>query len=264
MVVRSALLIYLILSSVANAGAWLQPQGKGMAVLNATTFSADSYFDADGNEQPQDRFEKHEANLYAEYGANENWTVGTNLFFNRVEQSGGQNNGLADSELFARRKLYKTQKNILSLQPLIKLRSYYNNDAPPRGGSTSTDAELSLLAGTKTPLVNAEDYVDARLGYRTRNHDLANQIRYDVSMGLHIMPQVQIIPAIRGVVVENPNDTQTFREDGEQDSQWLKAEITALYTLHESAWLQASLFQHVMGEQSGAGRGISIGAGRRF
>ena len=258
------LLICLTRATSAQAGAWLQPEGHGLFIGQASYYTTDRYFDGNGTLKSQPRFSKYELQPYAEYGAREWLTVGGSAYAQSVVQSGTTNYGLADPELFARMRLYRSDRAILSVQPLVKLSSHFQDTSPPRGGSKSTDAELSALYGRNLRLISDRDYVDTRIGYRLRNNGLGDQWRGDVALGLGISDRIQLVPALRGILTPNRADASTFAEGGDLDYDMLKAELTGVYHLDASQWLQASVFTHIAGAQTGDGEGISIGYAQRF
>lgn len=260
----SLVLFAALLPMQSFAGAWLQEEGKGIAVLQATYFNTDEFFDDTGNRKSQTRFDKSEINVYGEYGLSEKLTIGANLFANYVEQGTEENYGLADSEFFLRTSIYETNAMVVSLQPLIKLPSEYENNSNLRGGSRSTDVELSALVGINQPIISNRDYLDLRAGYRERNRGLEGQWRLDATVGMYVSEDWLLTASARSVISDaNPNNV-TFREDGEQDYSQFKIEVGAQYALSEDYWLQLTGFQHVAGAQAGAGEGITIGIGMRF
>jgi len=265
-VLRPALYVFCLslFTEAAFAGAWLQPQGKGISVGSATAFTSDEYFDEAGARVSQATFRKYELQSYNEYGLSEHWTLGANLFFNRVTQSGTKNAGIADSEFFARRLLYQTDGMVISAQPLFKLPSDYADNTPPLGGSKSTDSELSILGGFHMPLISERDYLDMRAGYRIRSRGLSPQMRADVAYGIYLMQNLLVVPALRTVTSIHPDTNTVYREDGEQDYDLIKSELGLLYYMSDTHWLQFTVFQHNAGVLAGAGEGISIGIGNVF
>ena len=263
MLVRAFLsCLMLLIACPALAGAWLQPAGNGIAITQTTYFTSDEFFDTDSARQPQNKFTKYEWQPYVEYGLSERWTVGGTAYLNYVEQNSDDNYGLADAELFARTRLWRDDTSVLSLQPLIKSRSFYQDNSTPRGGSKSYDAELSLLYGQQFTLLSARDYVDLRLGYRWRSHSRKPQWRADAAVAIHLSDAWQLIGAVRAIYSETTS--RAFSENGDQDFKLLKTELTAQYAFNDRHWLQASMFTHVDGTMVGAGNGFSLGFGRRF
>lgn len=252
----------MLLPLPASAGAWLQEAGRTLLSRQATFYTTDEYFNEGGNATAQSRFSKEELNLYGEYGWSDHLTLGTNLFLNRVSQSGESNLGIADSEFFARLLLWKGKHSLVSLQPLIKLPSLYEQSGSPRGGTNSTDTELSLLMGHSFRLLSETDYIDARFGYRERSGQKA-QWRTDIAYGVTLTDQWQLVSAIRSIYAVEL-DTQSFSNSGTLDYDLGKAEITALYHIDYWQDVQFSYFSHIAGRQTGGGQGFSLGLTQRF
>lgn len=253
-----------LFASAAQAGAWLQPKGDGLVIGQATYYTTAKYFDAEGTLQRQSRFAKYELQPYIEYGLLDNLTLGGSAYAQRDTQAGGSDVGIADPELFARTTLWKGERQLVSIQPLIKLRSQFQSNNPPRGGSTSTDEELSLLYGLNINLFSPRDYLDASAAYRVRSGRLNDQWRAGAALGLQVADQWQIIPAIHMITSTGPKDSASFTENGDMDYDLLKLECTGIYQLDQKRWLQASLFHHAMGRQTGGGSGLSLGYAQRF
>lgn len=252
------------LSSPAFAGAWLQPEHQGLFIGQATYYTTSHYFDFDGNKQRQPTYKKYELQPYVEYGLFKNLTIGGSAYAQHVTQSGNSNQGIADPEIFARTRLWYDDKQVVSIQPLIKFNGTFKDSGSPRGGSKTTDAELSLLYGRNLPVLSNRDYLDVRAAYRTRNHGLSDQLRGDVAMGLGVTDRFMLIPALRGVAATDVNEAAVYSENGDLDYSVIKAEVTGLYTLNDQQWVQASLFKPVAGFQTGEGYGASIGFAQRF
>jgi hypothetical protein len=250
--------------SVVFAGAWLQPKGDGLLITQATYYSTDTYFDTQGRAQSQPTYRKYEFQPYAEYGVTDWLTVGSSAYLQSVAQSGGSNRGIADPQLFAKLRIWDDKTQTIALQPLVKFRSIFSSENAPRGGSRSTDAELSLLYGRNMPLITPRDYVDVRVGYRTRNRGLSDQILSDAVVGIKCTDAFEIAPAVRSVMATKPTDVAAYSENGDMDYHVIKAEVTAIYHLDSAQWLQAGLFKHVAGMQTGDGYGITLGYAQRF
>lgn len=255
--------LLILLPGLAYAGAWTQAQGRGLFIAQATYFTGNKFFNADGDLDSQSRFSKYELQPYAEYGITDAVTVGGTAFLHRVQQSGDENYGLGDPEVFLRTRLWHDDTQVLTLQPLVKLPSTYSEHGTPRGGNTAFDGELSLLYGRNLQLVSNRDYLDTRIGYRARGHHLNPQYRADIALGLQLSDAWQLIPAVRGILAEEIEE-EPFSESGDLDYDLVKTEVTAAYRLNAKRWVQATLFTHVAGRQTGAGHGISIGMAEDF
>lgn len=257
-------LVYLSFSGAAQAGAWLQPQGQGLAIANVTYYGTSKYFDSAGELQKQPRFSKYELQPYVEYGLLDRLTVGGTAYAQTVSQSGNRNWGLADPEFFARTRLWNSETQVVSVQPFVKFGSHFTDDSPPRGGSKSTDYGLALLYSRNLHLLSEHDYVDSNVAYRTRSRGLSDMVQFDTALGVNVTEAIQLIPALRGTMAVSPTDAAVYSENGELDYSVFKAELTGIYHLNEQQWVQAGFFKHVAGVQTGDGYGMSLGFAQRF
>lgn len=256
-------ILALCVAPAAWAGAWVQPKGQGLFVAQAGFYSTDRFYAADGSEQSQPTFSKIELTPYAEYGLLDNLTIGGTAYLQDAFQSGNSNLGIADPQIFARSELWGDDSQHLSLQPLVKFASGFEHRAPPRGGSRSTDFELSLLYGRSFHLVSNRDYLDLRGGYRLRANRLGDQFLADVAAGFGIAEHWLVIPAFRQVVSLGTVGG-TFSESGDLDYDLSKVELTSQYRLDTQRSLQLSLASHVAGAQTGAGYSITAGLAEAF
>lgn len=257
--------VWFAYTSPAYAGAWLQPRGQGEFIAQSTYYTSTEFFDRDGFTEAQPRFSKYELQPYVEYGLRDNLTIGGTFFAPLTRQSGNEKLGIADPELFVRTMLWHNDTNRLSIQPLVKAKSLYrNSDSTPRSGSKSYDAELSLLYGRNLTLISDRDYLDTRLGYRARSGSLHNQLRVDVAVGVQPIPDWYVIHAVRGVIATHLPENEPFSENGDLDSDLLRAEIGVAYNLNATRRLQVTAFTHAAGRQTGAGFGVTTGFTQRF
>ncbi len=256
--------LFLCTISTAQAGAWLQAPGHGQFIAQATYFTSNKYYDRAGNQSSQARYSKYEFMPYLEYGLFKNLTIGGTASLQYDRQGGLDNAGLADPEIFARTSLYKDDVQVVSLQPLAKFRSAFERSGTPRGGSNSTDLELSLLYGRNLKLLSTHDYLDLSVGYRYRSTDLNNQFHADAALGLQATPSLQIIPAIRTIFAQKMSNGVAFSQNGNQDYDLIKLELGARYQLSQRQALGLNLFSHVDGRQTGNGTGVTLSVAQQF
>jgi hypothetical protein len=254
----------LTLPATPQAGAWLRAADEKMISARYSYYQSDEYYNRDGVINPQPTFRKHELNVYGEYGMTTNWTIGTNLFLNEVEQSGVTNIGLADSEFFARTQIYNSDKATLALQPLVKLPSWYQKSNSVQSGSDSTDGELMLLYGYNLPAFSPRDYLDVGVGYRMRGRSLSNQYRSYATYGLHLGKNLSLVPAIYITKATSIPESDNFQQNGEQDYDLTSLNITAFYTLPKGSRLYAGFTAEVAGVNTGIGQSVTLGILRNF
>lgn len=263
--VLSLSLLSLLPALPAHAGGWVQEKGDTLFINQLTYFTSNHYYDRSGNTQKEPSFSKLEYQPYLEYGLDEAYTIGGDAYLQRAWQNGSNNTGIADPEIFLRARLYHDNNQVFSLQPLVKLPSLYeDNSRTPRGGSRSTDTELSLLYGRNLHWLSDRDYLDTRLGYRVRNRGLNNQTKADLAIGLSPAANWQVIPALRYVRADSLGNSATFTENGEMDYDLLKAELGVAYQLTPKDWVQLTVFDHLAGRQTGSGDGVTVAYGVHF
>lgn len=248
----------------AHAGAWVQPAGKGLFISQFGYFESDKYYDASGDKVSQSTYRKYEYMPYVEYGVTDTITVGGTASLQHDRQSGSSNTGIADPEIFLRTAVWKDAKQVVSLQPLVKVTSLFEDDSAPRGGSTSTDLELSALYGRSVNLFGPNDYLDLRAGYRHRLDNLNDQVRLDALLGLELTDRLQLIPAIRSIISTGVKDTAAYTENGEQDYTLVKMELGVAYKLDDNRTIGMTVFDHVEGRQTGNGKGVLLGYALNF
>ena len=265
------LLLTLAYCPAVSAGAWLQQPDRLLYATTQSAYSSHAYFDASGNRTAQPAFLKAESNHYLEYGYDEDWTLGANLFAQLLRQEVAarsevsDNMGLADSELFAKYLVWKNDQAVLSLSPLIKLPSLYAHSALPKAGSDSMDAELSLMAGYGFSYDEGHHFVDARLGLRHRfDTALEDQIKFDIKLGYELYPNWFVIPAISLTAATATPSAINYSESGQNNYHLLKLEGTVLYKLDDRTYIQFGAFEHVAGRNTGEGVGALFGVGRQY
>ena len=258
--------VVFLLASItsAHAGAWLQPEGHGQFIANASYFTSDKYFTSTGDRQSESRYSKYEFQPYLEYGALANLTVGASVALQDDSQSGTTNYGAADPELFLRTALWRDGTQVLSLQPLVKFASTFEHDGTPRGGSKSTDAELSLGYGRSFRLVGPRDYIDLRTGYRYRSGELHDQLSADAVLGLNVAPKWQLVPAVRTIFPTEMTRSPVYSENGDQYYQLVKLELSTLYQMDSTRSFGLTAFDHVDGRQTGDGLGVTLSFAKQF
>ncbi len=73
--------------SGASAGAWLQPQGEGLAIAAPDFSESTRYFDSNGRLIPIPAYQKFSLGTYIEYGLSDEFTLVAQPFFDSDKQS---------------------------------------------------------------------------------------------------------------------------------------------------------------------------------
>ena len=174
----------------AIAGAWTQPAGVFYEKFAFNYYSADHIFDSSGNRirtPLNGKFSDHNLSNYFEIGITDRVTAITSLTYKWLhnEYTGAdiRANGLGDTDLGARIKLYDGRAGIVSSQFILKIPGAYGStDALPLGNG-QYDFEARLLYGRSLwPMIPG--YANIEAGYRWRAGAPSNEFRYLGEFGM--------------------------------------------------------------------------------
>lgn len=255
-------------SDAVLAGAWTQPEGKGLAILNIWYYQANDTFNNSGQEVPQLRYQKDDINPYIEYGLTDAITLGTNLSLQHVNQkvSNGEwsNWGLGDSEFFARFKLWQQDNWIVSTEPLIKLPSPGSLIDQPPIGSDDPDAAIKLAVGYGFNAFGHHHYVSGDAQYRYRFGSPENQMRYELTAGIGVAKDWQVLPQL--FITHRTKDPLVvgYTQTSADDYNLTKLQISAVYQFRDDIAFQVGAFSHVDGKNVGSGEGALFAVWKDF
>ena len=256
-------------SCVCEANPWLQKSGHGIAILTYSQYETDHYFNADGDRTPQPRFAKRELNPYLEYGWNEDWTLGGSLFLHHLEQVDASgltqdNWGLGNSEIFARRHVWSEGRASLSADALLALPATYETKAEPRAGRSDYDVAFAVNAGTNYTLFGRDHFAAFRTMYRHRVGLLQDQVHLEARTGLSLSDDWMVLPELLWTLPVQGVSAVARSVAGQNDYRLLKGQLSAVYSLDDHNRVQAGLFRHLDGADTGGGGGVLLSVWRSF
>lgn len=247
---------------ICHAGAWVQPAGHFQLIHNVVFYSTGESFAPDGHRRDDPGFRKLEVNPYLEYGASDDWTLGTSFFFQYLEQDdakGGSlsNRGLGEMEWFARYQLLREHGYALAIQPLVNLPGHYFDKRGPIAGREDWDAELAALSGYGFSWRGRHHYVDAKAAYRYRSGPLRDQYRLSAVAGLQLDDDWQVMPELH-FTGRAQGGANVLSLGGQNDYELLKAQLSLVWRFNEHYALQLGGFRHIAGKDTGAGGGAMV------
>jgi hypothetical protein len=260
----TAAISLVLVSAPAFAGAWLQPQGKGQIILNNFYYTADTFFNNQGQRQSQSEYHKYELNPYIEFGWSDQLTLGANLSVQRTSQNTTSNYGLGDSEFFGRLRLWQKDNFVLSVSPLVKLPALDNSSDRPKIGSSHPDAGLGLAAGYGFDAYGQHHFTDISALYRYRFGDPENQVNITATLGLGLSERWMLMPQVFATYRTDKPDVAAFTQSSGDDYNLVKLQLSAVYKLNDKTSLQFGGFADVDGNNTGVGRGILFSLWRNF
>ena len=181
--------LILISAGSVFAGAWTQEKGKSYHQVAANYYYADEEYNADGDSRPMafnGEFTDSNLNYYTEYGILDELTVMASVYYKMIEREDDyykyETNGMGDVDLGARYRLHSSGIGIFSLQGLVKIPEFYDEDDALPLGNGQYDYELRLLYGRSLwPMIPG--YMNLEAGYRWRAKAPSDEFRYLVEIG---------------------------------------------------------------------------------
>lgn len=238
------------------AGAWPLPEGQLQVINTVSAYSSDTRYDNFGNPLAQPTYNKHEYNPYIEYGLTDDITVGANLFLQRASQNGSVNYGIADSEFFLKKQIWKSGGYVASIQPIVKLPRLWEQDNTPMIGSSHMDVGVSALGGYGFEMYDLSHYVEVETGYRYRFGDPENRFLLNATAGVGVTGSITIMPQVfTAWRATNPSGAPTFTQTTQDDYDLVKLQLSGLYRASDTVAYQAGVFGDVYGRNAGKGQG---------
>ncbi|MDE3000332.1 MAG: hypothetical protein OXU79_14755 [Gemmatimonadota bacterium] len=195
-------------SSIAYAGGWTQPKGKGYFKLSQQIISAESLFRANGSKTVIPTVSGYTTSLYGEFGLIDRVTlVGYMPFYTNfsVDAEGfDPTTGLGDWDVGVRIGLLTAGTTVVSLQALAGLPlGDSGGDIVLWSGDGEFNQHVSLQVGHSLYPVPA--YLKGEIGYNNRkssddrDDNYADELRYSLQAGYTIAERVGVSLSLRGI-----------------------------------------------------------------
>ncbi len=264
---KSLILLGLFVCGEANAAAWTLEKGHGQIINNFTYYESSKYTDANGHSSAQPSYNKYEYNPYIEYGLTDTVTLGLSPSLQYVTQQIGindeENANLADTEFFIRKRLFSDGRNIISIQPMVKLPGAYNSGDLPQLGQNQMDYELRLLYGRNFG-IQGRHYLNTEIAYRVRTETPGDEIRLASTLGYRVNERWQILGETQGTfAVDGAGGGSTLLSNS-FDYDLVKLQLSTLYWFNPKWALQFGGYQSVYARNTGEGGGALLGLWYRF
>jgi hypothetical protein len=254
-------LIFVSVVPVFAAG-WTQPEGTGVAIVQASFYTTEEFFTETSDEVAQPRFSQYQLNPYTEYGITDDWTIGSSVFLHYLEQETDTgidtNYGVGALEVFGRYQLYRNAENAWSLEFFTKLPSSYAEAANPRAGRDEFDLGTAVGYGHSFSWLGEYHYWDTRLAYRHRFGRLTDQVEVMSRLGITLNERITLMPLVQAILPVS-GISQLRSVSGQNDFRLYKLQFSALYEIMPDIGIEAGVFSHVAGENTGGGGGGLIG-----
>ena len=190
-VLLALMMVLALFFSIENvsAGAWTFDKGKSYNRIEANVFYADENYDQEGDKAAMDdggEFRDTNLKYYLEYGVWDHTTLIASLYYKYLIKENDLRKdetwGLGDIELGLKHRLWQGVGGVFSAQGLVKIPEAYDTDDNVPLGDGKYEGEIRLLFGQSLWKL-FPGYCNVELGYRFREGDAQDQIRYVVELG---------------------------------------------------------------------------------
>lgn len=173
----------------AWGSAWTRPEGDLLVLLPTSYTYADESFDSNGDRVDRaDKFTMVEFSPLIEYGVRDSFTLGMQPKYRKVwiesaEGTTDSNSGLAESDFFARQRLWGRNEASLALQVGVKVPISPDEDASVALGRDQYDGEIKLAYGNRHSLGNGRIFYSGETGYTKRWEVPADEAFFNAFIG---------------------------------------------------------------------------------
>ena len=249
----------------ARAAPWVQPEGEGIVILQATPYSAGTRgFDTAGRPNGTGSFGRFElASPYWEHGVTSRWTVGLQprLQAAWLTDNGrtSTNVGLADVSAFARYQVHRGRLDVFSVQATLATPGVDGAGSTPRIAEPNMGAEIRGLYGIGTQLPwNMTGFATAELAYRGRIGNAADEARVDIGFGLRPVPHwLLMLQSFSNLGLRNNGR-------GGADYSVSKLQATAVYEFNRTWAVALGYIRDVAGRRVPLGQGAVLALWYRY
>lgn len=173
----------------ALGSAWTQPDG-GLSILLPTSYTyADESFDSSGDRVDRaDEFTMVEFSPLIEYGVTDSFTLGMQpkyrtVWIETAEGTTDSNSGLAESDFFARQRLWGRNEASLALQVGAKVPISPDEAARVALGRDQYDGDIALAYGNRHTLGSGRIFYSGEVGYTKRWEVPADEAFFNAFIG---------------------------------------------------------------------------------
>ncbi|TCT08032.1 hypothetical protein [Aquabacter spiritensis] len=204
----------------ARSGAWTQEESAGAAFLQTTATWSDAAFESDGERLSAPAYDKVTTQLFLEYGATDWLTL---LFApellqvdvgRAVDAPAARYSGSGYTDIGARLRLAHGSWNdggwVVSAQGILRVPGAKPGEGRAAIGYVDAEFDARLLAGLSFDLVGLPSFVDLELAQRFRFGAAPDEVRFDATLGVEIVPGWLALLQSFNVISEGAGDADPF------------------------------------------------------
>jgi hypothetical protein len=239
------------------AGAWTLEQGNGIAIVTATTSTADHVFGFGATP----RYDKTELQALIEYGFTDRFTGILNPGLQHIDIAGpidAQRTGLGYTEVGGRFQFLRGNAWVLSGQTTVRVPGTNDTSNPAAIGYTGVETDVRALFGYSFAVGAMPAFIDLQLAQRFRAGAPPDELRLDATFGLQAAPRWLLLAQSFNVISEGSGSPPFASYD------YYKLQLSAVYALTPALSLQAGAYTTYAGSNALQENGLVLGAWFRF
>ena len=256
-----AILALLAATDQATAGAFNEPEGHGVAIVDLTLSEGSRYFDGYGKLTSSPSFKRGDTSAYVEYGVTD-WLMAVIRPDLTAVSLGGTPSahytGLGPSEAGAQVRLLAFGPAVLAAQGSFRLPGSTDTHNRALLGDTARSADARVLAGYSFSLGPYPAFVDAEVAYRFRDQGAPDEIHSDLTLG--VRPIAELLLMLQAFdTTDLGKGTPWFPHE-----RFTHIQAAAVYDFTESWSGELAGYTTVFGRQSLRENGLTTAVWYRF
>lgn len=251
----------LCVPSVAWAGAWTLPEGTGQWLTTLTGTTSTSYFTYSGLASTP-RYSKQELGVLIEYGVTDRLTAIFDPGLQNIDiapPTNAERFGLNYTEFGARYGFFESQDWVVSGQTTLRIPGTTDTSNPAAIGYTDVEADFRALLGHNFKAGDMPAFFDFEVAERWRTDGYPSEFRFEGTLGLKVYPRWMLLLQSFNVISEG-SGISIFGGSYE----YYKVELSALYTLTDTWWLQFGGVSTYAGRNALQENGVILGVWHQF
>ena len=264
MTLRSQLMLSILCFTVTTllyAGAWVESKGKGLVILTGRRYISDQFFTSGGRLISNPTYAKNEIDLYTQYGATVDLTLGA--YFSALESHTGNTGtagGVNDILLFGRYLFWSSGTKVASVQLAAdKLGRANTLNIPPQNSSFNTMESVQFGISNKIPYLPHYWFIDMSTGFIQR-YSAGNQLQINLTAGYKMRGETMwfMLQNYNTLDIDHPSYPQG------ENYHLLTLAPSVVFWINPMISLQAGMTQDFYGQNVGKGRGFFLASWLRF
>lgn len=247
--------------SIANGGAWVQPEGGGQVIITGTGSSAVREFQR-GRMTNVPTYTKYELQALIEYGLTNRLTLIVIPSLQYVDigaPTDASRGGLGYTEAGARYQLWSNPAWVVSAQATLRVPGTSDNANPAAVGYTGYEYDVRGLLGHTFSVGKLPAFVDLQLAQRFRDNGYPSEFRADLTYGVRTAPRFLILLQSFNVFSEGSGGPLS-----PNSYEYYKFQLSGVYTLTPKTAVQLGGFSTYAGRNALAENGGIVALWYRF